>query len=61
MNTSHVFVAQTAAALANEAASRFRNAVRDAVARSGRALVCLSGGETPKAAYALLASAPCRD
>jgi 6-phosphogluconolactonase len=43
------------ASLANEAASRFARALRDAIARRGAASFALSGGETPRPAYEKLA------
>ncbi len=41
--------------VAREASSRIGRALRDAIATRGSATLALSGGETPKAAYALLA------
>jgi len=43
------------AALAAEAAERFTSAAETAVAQRGRARIAISGGSTPKAAFALLA------
>ncbi len=42
-------------AVAAQAATRIGKALRDAVGRSGGAAIALSGGNTPRAAYALLA------
>lgn len=42
-------------ALAAEAAERFTSAAEAAVAKRGRARIAISGGSTPKAAFALLA------
>jgi 6-phosphogluconolactonase len=44
-----------AAQVATEAATRFARVLRSAVAKSGRAAIALSGGNTPRDAYALLA------
>ena len=43
------------AQVAREAATRMARALRNAVARNGRAAIALSGGNTPRDAYALLA------
>ena len=48
-------VVADAAALAAEAAERFTSASEKAVAQRGRARIAISGGSTPKAAFALLA------
>ena len=48
-------VVADAAALAAEAAERFTSAAETAVAQRGRARIAISGGSTPKAAFALLA------
>jgi 6-phosphogluconolactonase len=47
--------ARDAAQVAQEAATRMARALRNAVAKSGRAAMALSGGNTPRDAYALLA------
>ena len=44
-----------AAQVATEAATRMARALRNAIARSGRAAIALSGGNTPRDAYTLLA------
>jgi 6-phosphogluconolactonase len=44
-----------AAQVAREAATRLARALRNAVARSGSAAIALSGGNTPRDAYTLLA------
>ncbi|MBK6691099.1 MAG: 6-phosphogluconolactonase [Myxococcales bacterium] len=43
---------------AREAASRMAKAIAKALSERGQAFIALSGGSTPKAAYALLADAP---
>src|SRR5579872_2878747 len=48
-------VVADAAALAVEAAERFTQAAEKAAAERGRARIAISGGSTPKAAFALLA------
>jgi 6-phosphogluconolactonase len=48
-------VVADAAALAVEAAERFTQATEKAAAERGRARIAISGGSTPKAAFALLA------
>ncbi len=47
--------------LSQQAASRFADVARQAVANQGQFNVCLSGGTTPRETYALLASEPLRD
>ena len=47
--------------LSRQAASRFADIARQAVANQGQFNVCLSGGTTPRETYALLASEPLRD
>ncbi len=42
--------------VAREAALRIAAVLRDAVARAGRAAIALSGGNTPRGAYAILAT-----
>jgi 6-phosphogluconolactonase len=46
---------QTADEVAHEAASRIGKLLRDALKKSGKASLALSGGETPRATYAALA------
>ena len=41
-----------------EAASRMARAIRDAIGARGRAAIALSGGNTPKPAYALVGKDP---
>ena len=50
-------VVADAAALAAASAERFTKAAEDAAAQRGRARIAISGGSTPKAAFALLADA----
>jgi 6-phosphogluconolactonase len=50
-----VVVCDNAAALSRAAAERLEAAIDEAVARSGRCSVALSGGSTPRALYRLLA------
>ena len=47
--------------LSQQAATRFVDIARQAVAQQGRFTVCLSGGSTPRGTYALLAREPFRD
>jgi 6-phosphogluconolactonase len=47
--------ARDAAQAAKEAATRMARALRNAVGKNGRAAIALSGGNTPRDAYALLA------
>ncbi len=56
-----VEVVPDAAALATRAAEWLIEQIVHAVQRRGRAVVCLSGGSTPKAVFALLAQHPWRD
>lgn len=58
--STDVIVVADQAALAREAAARFVASAEEAVPRSGRFTVALSGGSTPKLLYALLATAPYR-
>jgi 6-phosphogluconolactonase len=51
------FVEPTAAALAERAARQFVDLAQQAVAARGTARIAISGGSTPKAAFALLADA----
>src|SRR3974390_3927418 len=46
---------QDAARVARDAASRIARVLRTAIARGGRATLALSGGNTPRDAYGLLA------
>jgi 6-phosphogluconolactonase len=61
MNAGDLVVVPDAVALAREVADRFVIHASDAIAARGRFTVALAGGSTPKAAYALLASADYRD
>jgi 6-phosphogluconolactonase len=61
VTTPRVIVVDDQAALASEAASRISQAVAQAIARHGRAIVSLTGGRTARGIYAALASAPWRD
>ncbi len=47
--------------LAEAAAEEIARRAEDAIASRGRFTIALSGGSTPKPAYALLAEDPCRD
>ena len=60
MNTSRpeLVVLPTADALADEAARRFAAVAATAIAARGQFIVALSGGSTPKALYARLATLP---
>lgn len=58
--TAALTVSPTPAALAREAAERFAAAAGAAIRARGRFTVALSGGTTPRALYALLASEPYR-
>jgi 6-phosphogluconolactonase len=53
-----LFIAGTPGDLAREAAGRFLEAARQAIADHGRFAVALSGGSTPKRLYALLTQPP---
>jgi len=59
MNTKVVpgqlVASRDATQVAHEAAPRIARALRSAIARGDRATIALSGGDTPRAAYALLA------
>src|SRR5438067_1605611 len=55
---AEVEVLPTREALMEAAAARFVSAAGAALQASGRFVVALAGGSTPKALYALLASAP---
>lgn len=48
-------IADDAAALARTAAERVTSRIEEAIATRGSALVCLTGGSTPRALYSLLA------
>ena len=58
---TEVVVVPGAELLAREAAERFVDLAREAVAARGRFSVALSGGSTPGGAYRLLAEPPYRD
>jgi len=60
-NTPRVEVLPDPPALAAEAATRFATLAQEAVAKGHRFAVALSGGSTPRAAYALLAQPPLRE
>jgi 6-phosphogluconolactonase len=53
-----LFIAGTPDDLAREAAARFAEAARNAIADHGRFAVALSGGSTPRKLYTLLAQPP---
>jgi len=55
---AEVEVLPTREALMEAAAARFVSAAGAAIRASGRFVVALAGGSTPKALYALLAGAP---
>src|SRR5215475_14211742 len=54
-------ICEDAAALAQQTADEFVRLAQESMAARGRFTVALAGGSTPKAAYALLASAAYRD
>jgi 6-phosphogluconolactonase len=54
-------ICEDAAALAQQTTDRFVRLAQESVAARGRFTVALAGGSTPKAAYAMLASAAYRD
>lgn len=56
-----ICICENAAALAQQTADEFVRLAQESVAARGRFTVALAGGSTPKAAYALLASAAYRD
>jgi 6-phosphogluconolactonase len=60
-NTGTLVVVADEIALAREVADRFVTQASEAIAARGRFDVALAGGSTPKAAYALLASAEYRE
>ncbi len=60
LETAQIIQVADAAALAQKAAELFQQKAHEAIARSGRFTVVLSGGSTPKAMFALLASEPYR-
>jgi len=60
-NTGTLVVVADEIALAREVADRFVTHASEAIAARGRFDVALAGGSTPKAAYALLASAEYRE
>lgn len=55
METRDVLVHETLAELSAAAAQLIEDAARDAIAKRGRFVLALAGGETPKALYQLLA------
>jgi 6-phosphogluconolactonase len=56
-----IVICQDADELSRKAAAQFIEIASDAITRSGRFAVALSGGSTPKALYSLLASSEYRD
>jgi 6-phosphogluconolactonase len=56
-----LIVCSNSADLSRRAAAQFVNMARQAVAKQGKFVVCLSGGITPRETYALLAREPLRD
>src|ERR671931_1448554 len=54
-------ICEDAAALAQQTTDLFVRLAQESVAARGRFTVALAGGSTPKAAYAMLASAAYRD
>lgn len=56
MNNRNVIVCQDTQELSQKAAQEFIRLAQEAVARTGRFTVALSGGSTPRALYSLLAS-----
>src|SRR5581483_3282112 len=61
MTTPEIKVLPSPAPVADEAASRFIAAAREAIARDGVFSVALAGGNTPKSLYELLAGQAYRD
>lgn len=59
-DTTQIIRVADAAALARQAADLFRQRAEENIAQKGRFTVALSGGSTPKAMFALLASEPYR-
>ncbi len=60
LETAQIIRVADAQALAQKAADTFRQMARENIAQHGRFTVALSGGSTPKAMFALLASEPYR-
>lgn len=56
MTNFEIIICHDAGELARKAAGQFVACAREAIARSGRFAVALSGGSTPRALYGLLAS-----
>lgn len=56
MTDRDIIICADAEELSQKAAERFIRLAQDAIARSGRFIVALSGGSTPRALYSLLAS-----
>ena len=56
-----LFICSNPTDLSRKAAARFVDIARETVSTQGRFTVCLSGGNTPRDTYALLASEPFRD
>ena len=52
-----LIVSRQASQVAREASARIAEALRDAITRMGKATIALSGGNTPRESYALLARA----
>lgn len=61
LETAQIIQVADAAALAQKAADTFRQMAQETIAQHGRFTVALSGGSTPKAMFALLASEPYRN
>ena len=61
MTKREIIVCRDENELNRKAAAQFITLAGDAIARSGRFAVALSGGSTPKALYSLLASPECRN
>ena len=60
LETAQIIRVADAQALAQKAADLFRQLAQETIAQYGRFTVALSGGSTPKAMFALLASEPYR-
>ncbi len=61
VNNSEIIICSDVAELNRKAAAQFIELANVAIAQAGRFAVALSGGSTPKALYALLASPEYRD
>lgn len=61
LETAQIIRVADAPALARKAADTFRQLAQETIAQQGRFTVALSGGSTPKAMFALLASEPYRN